>query len=281
MKMTLVLTSQNRTEELRRFVCSLNNQKDIDFSQLQLIFVDQGNNEFVFENLNCLIKFDCIKSGRCSLSHARNIALPHVEGKYVCFPDDDCWYESDTLSRVYSILDQERYQIVSGKGLNEKGLPTSVFPKVNSVISSTHRCAAISYTLFFKFVPDVFFDENMGVGSKYNIGAGEETDYLLTLIEKKNYNAYYDTNIIVHHPIQEDTYDKPYLLKKFYSYSRGGGYLMQKHNFTFMYKIKQLGRPLVGSIFFFLTGNIFRSQKSFFMFKGKLEGLFFKIPSDS
>ena len=32
----------------------------------------------------------------------------------------------------------------------------------------------------------------MGVGSQYNIGSGEETDYLLTLMEKHNYVVYYD-----------------------------------------------------------------------------------------
>lgn len=52
MKLSLVQTSQNRHDELVRFVKSLNAQINIDFKEIQLIFIDQGNNESAFEQLN-------------------------------------------------------------------------------------------------------------------------------------------------------------------------------------------------------------------------------------
>ena len=279
MLLTLIQTSQNRKKELARFIESVNKQKNVDFSRLQLIFIDQGDNESVFCQLNPSIKFTYVKTNRCSLSHARNIGLPLVEGKYVCFPDDDCWYEPDTLCRALSVLDNENCQGVSGLGANEEGKLTSVFPNKDAVLTNVKRCGAISYTLFFVYSEGVFFDENIGVGSPYNLGAGEETDYLLTLMENKNYKVLYKKDLIIHHPIQEDVYDQSFLLKKFYSYSRGAGFLMKKHRFPIRYKIEQFGRPLVGMFFYLLKGDLFRSKKSFFMLKGKIEGIRFNIPA--
>ena len=271
MLLSLIQTSQNRKKELERFVESVNKQQNIDFAQLQLIFIDQGNNKEIFNQLNQLISFTYIKTEKCSLSHARNLGLPLVEGKYVCFPDDDCWYEPDTLSKALAILEKGDYQGVSGKGTNEEGKLTSVFPDYDAVL-------AISYTLFFVYNRDVLFDENMGVGSPYNLGAGEETDYLLSLMECYGYKIFYQKDLIIHHPLQEGTYEQSYLLKKFYSYSRGSGFLMQKHRFPLSYKVNQFGRPLVGIVANFFKGDIFRSKKSFYLLKGKIEGLFFRLP---
>ena len=275
--LSLIQTSQNRKKELARFIATLNEQQNIDFSQLQLIFIDQGDNKSVFYSLNPAIKFSYIKTEKCSLSHARNIGLPLVEGKYVCFPDDDCWYEPDTLSKALAVLENGDYQGVSGRGTNEEGKLTSVFPDNDAVLTNVKRCAAISYTLFLVYNREVFFDENMGVGSPYNIGAGEETDYLLFLMERFGYKILYQKELVVHHPLQEGTYEQSYLLRKFYSYSRGSGFLMQKHRFPLSYKVKQFGRPFVGIAVNFLKGDMFRCKKSFFMLKGKIEGFFLKI----
>ncbi|MCQ2106150.1 MAG: glycosyltransferase family 2 protein [Fibrobacter sp.] len=255
-------------------------QQGVDFSQLQLIFIDQEDNKSAFDNLNPLIKFTYVKTEHCSLSHARNLGLSLVEGKFVCFPDDDCWYEPDTLKKALAVLQEGVYQAVSGKGMNEQGVLTSVFPSKEAEITAVKRCAAISYTMFYKYEKSVTFDECMGIGSPYNLGAGEETDYMLTLMEQFKFRVLYKPELIVHHPTQTDVYDKPYLLKKFYSYSRGGGFLMQKHQFPLSYKLRQYGRPFAGMFVHFLKGDFFGSKKSFFMFKGKLEGFFFKVPFD-
>lgn len=126
---SLVQTSQNRRQELIRFINSLNNQIGIDFSQIQLIFIDQGNNKIVFNQLNPQIKFVYLQHKPCSLSVARNYGLQHVKGQFVGFPDDDCWYEPDTLQKALFYLQDGKYQGVTGKGTNEKGQLTSIFPE--------------------------------------------------------------------------------------------------------------------------------------------------------
>ena len=278
MILSLIQTSQNRNKELARFVDSLNKQQDVDFAQLQLIFIDQGDNKDVFEQLNQQITFTYVKTEKCSLSHARNLGLPLVQGEYVGFPDDDCWYEPNTIIEALNILRKGEYQAVSGKGTNENGLLTSAFPEMPAKITSTNRCAAISYTMFFKYEKNVLFDENMGVGSPFNIGAGEETDYMLHLMEQYDFKVFYEPEIVVHHPKQSDVYDKEFMLKKYYSYSRGAGYLIKKHSFSFFYKLCQFGRPLCGIFVNLLMMRVYEARRSYYMFKGKLEGFLFVIP---
>lgn len=278
---SLIQTSQNRRTELERFVNSLNRQEGIDFTAIQLIFVDQGENKDVFDKLNSQIEFKYIKSERCSLSHARNIGLQYVKGIYVGYPDDDCWYEPDTLRKALAVLDEGKYQGVTGKGTNEVGKLTSAFPEKCAELTTTKRCAAISYTLFFKYQKDVFFDENIGVGSPYNIGSGEETDYLLTLMERYEYRVYYDADLSVHHPTTSDVLDETKALQKAYSYARGSGYLIQKHKFPITYIINKFLRPILGVVGYAVCGKSYNSKKSWNIFKGRIEGLTYKIKNDA
>lgn len=273
--LTLIQTSQNRQAELIRFINSLNHQKKINFKSIQLIFIDQGNNRKIFNNLCPDIDFKYLKTVQCSLSHARNLGLEYVKGEYVAFPDDDCWYEYDTLNKVLSIFEKGKYQGVTGKGSDEKGNLTSIFPIKPSELTLTKRCAAISYTIFLLFDKNMKFDENMGVGSPYNLGAGEETDYLLSLIEQKKYKVYYDPSISIHHPTS-NIYSKEEILKRSYSYARGSGYLFKKHNFSFIYILKQFIRPLGGIFIHLLKFDYFACHKSFLTLKGRIEGYFWK-----
>ena len=276
MLISLVQTSQDRRKELIFFVESLNAQERVKLKDIQLIFIDQGENRDIFDKLDKRIELTYIKTKHCSLSHARNIGLKYVKGQYIGFPDDDCWYEPETLKLVLQYLQQGKYQGVTGKGTNENGIPTSIFPNSSSELTVEKRCAAISYTIFLKFCPDIKFDEIMGVGSPYNIGAGEETDYLLMHMEKYKYRIFYDPLISIHHPTS-NIYDKKTILSRSYSYARGAGYLMQKHKFSIAYKIKQFVRPIGGMIIHILKGDYFSFRKSYLIFKGRLEGYFFRI----
>ena len=275
--LSLVQTSQDRGLELKRFVDSFNRQTNIDFKEIQLIFYDQGDNREIFDSLNQQAKFDYIKGNRCSLSKARNLCLPYVKGKFIAFPDDDCWYETDTLSEALKILKKGEYDGVTGKGMNENGVLTSIFPDKSATLTRERRCGAISYTLFFKFCPEMRFDEAIGVGSPYNIGAGEETDYLLSLMEKYDYRVYYDSELIIHHPILSESDNKERLLNKCYSYARGSGFLMQKHKFSLRYKLRMFIRPLIGMIVYLLKGNLFLFKRSYYNLRGRWEGYYFKI----
>ena len=275
MRISLIQTSQNRRNELHRFIKSLNAQIGIDFKQVQLIFVDQENNLEVFDEIDKRIEFQYIKYKHCSLSHARNIGLKYVKGDYVGFPDDDCRYEPNALYKIINSL-KTGFDGVVAKGTDEQGKLTNVFPNKQRVLDKFNRCGAISYTIFVRFDRSVFFDENLGVGSPHGLGAGEETDYILRLMEENDFKILYNPEITVHHPsfapiINQQT------LAKIKSYSCGNGYLMYKHNFPIGYVLKQIVRPMLGFTVYWMCGKTNRAQHSFNIFTGRLKGYLFGL----
>ena len=275
-KVSLIQTSQNRRYELKRFIVSLASQAYIDLKEVQLIFIDQEDNKDIIEPIGELVDLKIIKSSHCSLSHARNLGLPFVKGEIVGFPDDDCWYEIDTLKKVIDFFEKnKKYSGLTGKGLNENDILTHVCPIAPQEVTSEKRCAAISYTMFFRYCKDVRFNEDIGVGSPYNLGAGEETDYMLQLMEQQKFRIYYAPSIIVRHPALIDYPDKSMLLKKTYSYSRGAGYLMKLHNFSLTYYVRSFLRPLGGIIIYALKFDLYKVKKYTLVIKGLLEGFCF------
>ena len=273
-KLSLIQTSQNRSFKLSRFITSLNNQKNINFDEIQYIFVDQEQNREVFNSLDSRIELTYVAINKhCSLSFARNIGLNYVKGRYVAFPDDDCWYDSETLYKVFLILDEGKYMGVSGRESNEIGILTNKFPNRSQDIKPSNQCGAISYTMFFYFNPNLKFDENIGVGSPYGLGSAEETDYMLTLMTKFNYKIKYDSSINIHHPILPSNnlnqhYEKSYL------YARGMGYLLSKHKLPLIYILIQYFRPLIGAILF-LPFKRDRAKKSVLLLIGRIDGFLY------
>lgn len=92
----------------------------------------------------------------------------------------------------------------------------------------------------------------------------------------ENFKILYDPNIVVHHPTGI-IYEKSFLLKKTYSYARGLGYLMQKHKMPLLYKSYQLFRPILGMIVNVLCMDWYKVRKSYYNFRGRIEGLFIKF----
>lgn len=274
---SLVLTSQSRVEDLKRYVDSLNCQVRLDFSQVQLIFVDQGDCKEAFLHLNSKIDFTYIKYKPSSLSHARNVGLQYVIGEYVSFPDDDCWYHSDTLAKAISQLKKHEGVII--KATNEKGVPLAVYPQQNKKVTLFDHCGACSICLFLRFDKQILFDENIGVGSPYSLSSGEETDYLINFL-KKHPDVVFDKDILIHHPLGKTTFFKSDL-DKAYKYARGNGYLMKKNNYPFSIIVRSLIRPFGGMFFNLLKGKNILARRSFYLLKGRIEGLFYKIAPSS
>lgn len=275
MKISLIQTSQNRISELARFVRSLNVQMGIDFSQIQLIFVDQENNMEVFDELDKRIDFNYVKYEHCSLSCARNIGLKYATGDYVGFPDDDCWYEPNVLKRVLEHFERGYVGVVA-RGEDESGKPTNDFPQTSQLLSLYNHCGAISYTIFLKRVDSIIFDENIGVGSPYKLSSGEETDYLLNVMRVVGTLVYYDPCIIVHHPLNGKGNFQKYEIKQ-YEYARGWGYVLRKNKYPMTIILKSFIRPMGGILLYLFMCNIPRVKHSFYLLKGRLEGYFYKL----
>lgn len=274
---SLIVTTRNRISELIRFFDSIEKQL-FDFDCLEVIFINQSKVRLdTFYEFKNVVNFIEIITEPKGLSAARNIGLKISKGTIVCFPDDDCWYDSFVLKNVYDFFKSN---------LDFDILCLNVFDPIKNISYGKRPLDVmrevdfgnlfelpISVGIFIKMVnidrKDVYFREDLGAGSF--LGSGEETELLFRLKKLSNriiYNGYYK----VFHPVYEFSsldYDK------YYSYGIGFGYLncffLKKGYFEFFPFFINILIRTVGGILI----NIFNFTKCrlyFFRFKGILRG---------
>src|SRR5262249_9641648 len=150
-------------------------------------------------------------------SRAFNTGLRHVTGDLVAFPDDDCWYDPDLLERVALGLERNPgWSGITGREIVEPGFTSG--GRWDSELGPVARAniwrRAITFSIFLRaeVAREFMFDETLGVGAGTPWGAGEETDYLLRMIEA-GHVVHYDPSIAVWHqgrsgPYTAETYSK-------------------------------------------------------------------------
>lgn len=195
-----VVATLNRTTELERFFDSvlLNRQADIE-----LIIVDQ-NRDFLIDGLinKYMPKLNIVhvKMEEANQSKARNYGATLAKGRVLCFPDDDCWFENNSLHQVmqyFATGNAADMLIIHWKQNPVQGIPSgSLTPKF---IYSFKAVGYATYVMFFKrekFEELGGFMQTIGIG-KY-IGGGEDSE-LLFRAAKENFSIYYDSKIGVNH----------------------------------------------------------------------------------
>ena len=185
--------------------------------------------------------------------------MPLASGDVIAFPDDDCRYELDTLTRVSRLL--ELYpgcDGLSGLALTHEGLPYNLrWPGSPERITKIRVWGqAISFSIFLrrKVVEAVGkFDESLGLGSGTPWGSGEETDYLLRALEL-GFELRFEPSIKVRHPETVDRFGC-FQRDRAYSYALGMGRVLQTHRFPLRERLKYVLRPAIGSLLFALRGQ--------------------------
>jgi glycosyltransferase involved in cell wall biosynthesis len=108
MRFSLIITSRHKPIELNRFLFSVLKQKDIDINDIEIIFVDQGNNKEIINDFNKKLNIIYLKIDEVSLSKARNYGFKYAKGDIIGFPDDDCWYDKNYLVEVHNYFMENR-----------------------------------------------------------------------------------------------------------------------------------------------------------------------------
>jgi glycosyltransferase involved in cell wall biosynthesis len=243
MKLTLVCcTLGARLGELRRFFDSINPGAE----DIQLIVVDQskdGITRSLVEEYSDRFEIVFVQSAP-GLSRARNAGLPFVTGDVVAFPDDDCLYSNDVIRTVLGRFESDSTLAgLSGCWVDEHGVPSG-HPWPGEAEPITDKNAwrtAISFTLFFRVcsVQGLSFDPDIGVGSGTQIGAGEETLYLLQVL-RTGARVVYDPSIRVHHP-WAGVASIPF--RKAYGYAIGFGYVAAVMGYSASFLVPRLLAP--------------------------------------
>jgi glycosyltransferase involved in cell wall biosynthesis len=231
-KFSLILATIGRDEEVGSFLKSLEKQS---YKNFELIIIDQNQDnkiDNIVERYKENFFITHIKIKEKGLSLARNIGLNYVKGDIIAFPDDDCEYPPNLLSKVHELfLKFDEFNVLTGISIDKKAkkISSGNFLKKKSEITSKNIFkSAISFTIFIKIKsndPPLLFDEKLGVGADF--GSAEETDYLYRLI-KKGYKGFFNPEeILVYHPCKMMNIEEE--IKKAHSYGMGMGAFFKKH----------------------------------------------------
>lgn len=185
---SLILATYGRVDEIGRLLDSLESQTCPDF---ELIVADQNADErlapFVARALRAGWPVQHLRLSQPNLSAARNAGARVAHGQWLAIPDDDCWYEPDTLAQVAAQL--RSAPSLDGLAINWVEQSHRVAPEFDNPLDLDawrrfNGSDASSITLFLRtdLVQRIGgFDERIGVGQW--CGAGEETDIVLRLLE--------------------------------------------------------------------------------------------------
>jgi 2-beta-glucuronyltransferase len=248
---SLVLcTLGGRKKQLKKLLASLEHQ---DFKSFEVILVDQNPPGYLDEVVQWADARLAVKHVRSDpgLSVARNVGLGHVTGEIVAFPDDDCWYFPDTLTRVTAFFDQNpKIDLLLGRTVDGSGLPSlSPLRKASGGVDKSNIwMSGNSNTVFVREDAVTLaggFDEQIGVGAESRFQSGEETDFILSLMEKGARVVYIAELKVGHEQVDVTGANRP--LKRAWMYSQGFGYVLKKHKFGNSYLAYRVVRSLLGA----------------------------------
>lgn len=258
MRVAIFLTSQSRMREVGEFLQALVSGEHQNF---RVWFLAQEGFDLSAPGLDLLSdpRIEVVKGPKSSLSAARNMLIPKLDGDLVWFADDDCRPLPDTLRFVVDkFRERPDIDILSVRSVDETGVPSmsrTPAKPCEIAIGNVWR-TAISYTMFFSrdAVARIgLFDERLGVGAPTPWQSGEETDYLMRGMGL-GMNAWFDSAAAVIHPDKSKSRDAS-AIKRFKAYARGAAMVIYKHQLGWLYVLKLLYTTLLGSAYLAVTGR--------------------------
>ncbi len=275
LKFSLVLATIGRTEELVRFLKSLQDQS---YKNFELIVIDQNTDDrlvLILNSFNKLFPIQHLYSEK-GLSKARNVGLKHITGDIIAFPDDDCWYPPVLLERVQQWFSvNTTFSGLTGRSIDENGnMSMQRWSQEAGIITKKNVwIRATSYTIFLR--KDVIesvsgFDEQLGVGSGTPWGSAEEVDFLIRTLNK-GLSIYYNNEIFAYHPNPVPDYNSK-SINRAQSYGRGMGRVLKIHQYSIINVGYLFIRPIVGCLLSLLICKFRKAHFHWAIFTGRFRG---------
>lgn len=249
---SLVVGTKGRSTELTRLLESLAAQTCCDF---EVLIVDQNPDDRVLRLLEVFrssLRIRHFHVEFSGLSRARNFALARACGRFIAFPDDDCWLPPSTLQTAAAMLDiHPESHGICGRSETPGGQASHLRSgsRARPVTRYNVWDLAISYTIFLRHevVRAVgVFDETLGVGAGTAWGSGEETDYLLRALAM-GYRLRFEPSLVVWHPPLPRVHT-PQTLSRGLLYGAGLGRVLRKNAAPPWFAGTMLLRALAGVI---------------------------------
>jgi hypothetical protein len=255
----IVASIEGREKYLKKFISSIKNTNTVE--KYKIVIVRQYKEE-LFSFKDDRIKFINIKD--FGASNARNLGLNFIKNKiketdWVCFPDDDCYFNKNLLKLL---LKYQNYDLVFGdiRDPDDKfrmGLP--VHSKNSKLRKSFPVINCPSFFVKASKIHNFKFNEYYGPGAV--IPAVEETEFLYRLSQIENLNCIYSSEIKIFHPYEQMSYEQAYR----YAYSQGvllKKIFKNKNFLIFLTYFKYLCRPffafVIKIIFLFSISKFYK-----------------------
>jgi glycosyltransferase involved in cell wall biosynthesis len=273
---SLIISTRGRTTPLERLFESFVAQEHKNF---EVIVVDQNPDNRLgplFEGKRWPFPLRRVRTpGESGLSRGRNRGWRFAKGAIIVFPDDDCWYPSWFLARGLAQMETTGADFLSGRAADQEG--NSINGRFESEAQPIDRdnvwTTGIEWTIFFKrstLMKVGGFDPEIGIGASTPWQACEGQDIMLRALSQQ-LNGYYDPSIYGYH----DSFDieaESGIQGKGRKYGRGVGYVLRVHRYGFLSALKWIGRPVFGSMLFFVRGKIKHVQYYRNVAIGRFEG---------
>jgi glycosyltransferase involved in cell wall biosynthesis len=246
---SLVMATLGRVDEIRRGVDALLKQTSRRF---ELIVVDQNPDDRLVPVLErariagmAVLHVRQAEPNQCL---ARNAGLALARMDLVAFPDDDCWYEPETIERVVDRMSAEDAPdglLVRWIEQDPRGAPEHVLDWRKW--RSFREVHASAITQFFRreLIQSIGgFDPDLGLHSWF--GGGEETDLMFRVLASGAVIRY-SPMPLVHHPVHHRLIapDWRSACRKSRSRSRGTGALYAKHRLSGLVILRGFVSPLL------------------------------------
>ncbi|OLF40168.1 glycosyltransferase, partial [Psychrobacter sp. Rd 27.2] len=206
---SIILPSYKGRNTIIDTLTSITNQRNIDFSLIEVVIVVNGEEDGTIEKVqafsrkNPFLKIDCSYSEVASASHARNLAVLKATKDYLVFCDDDDLLSEEYLAALYKVKGPNSIGFCRIYDLTEDNELQKVNVINNQLLQSlSHKSSDIKHfssaitMIASKIIPtakikNLMFDERLKSGEDVSYF----TDYFITyspkLIMSDNEKAYY------------------------------------------------------------------------------------------
>lgn len=273
---SMVASTLGRDVEMRLLLDTLSQQNDDRF---ELIVVDQNADDRLLPILaeyEGRVPLRHIRSDRKGLDRGRNLGASHARGDWLIFPDDDSWYPPQFLSTVRRLIETEPADIYSGRSLNSDGNEIMV-PFIGEDAEITRDNiwrVLIEWVIVFRtttFRAASGFDEDLGAGSGTPWNSGEGQDLVLRCLSQ-GAKGYFRRSLYGFHPEEQPNANPEAHIAKMHAYSRGKGFVMRRHGYSFGEFLPELLRPLAGIIVYTATLRPALARRSAAILQGRFYG---------
>jgi glycosyltransferase involved in cell wall biosynthesis len=271
----LVVATVGRTDELGRLLDSVARQS---YRNVRMLIVDQNEDDRLVPILRRFEGRLSISRLRSSpgLSKSRNVALAHINGDVVAFPDDDCWYPPTLIEEIVRLLaTHPEWAGLSVRSLDSGGRNSSMlWDRAAGPIGRFNLWRrAISFGIFLRS-PAVEavggFSEELGQGSRTGWGSGEESEFLLRVLEA-GFRIQYEPALYVNHESPRPSSNRRDR-QKAYEYGRGHGYVLRLHHYPLWFVGFRVLQLMGAAAAFAVTARFALAQYYFAMALGRANG---------